>query len=102
MDWNFKNLTKLLWRIHKPVEIRYVHRGEVWEKEVVRNGMDRYLAEVKTALPFRPLPPESIPSSLRLVKTPVVFWTLLGACRRKVRAGVQGMGLSTSMLRLLR
>ena len=77
MDWDFKNLTKLLWRIHKPVEIPYVHRGEVWEKEVVRNGMDRYLAEVKTALPFRPLPPESIPSSLRLVKTPVVFWTLL-------------------------
>jgi hypothetical protein len=39
--------------------------------------MDRYLAEVKTALPFRPLPPEYILSSLRLVKTPVVFWTLL-------------------------
>ena len=45
MDWNLK---KLLWRIHKPVEIRYVHRGEAWEKEVVRNGMDRYSRSQKS------------------------------------------------------
>jgi hypothetical protein len=56
-------------RLHESENIRM---AEVWESELVRKALDRC---DKRPLHFRPLPPESIPSNLGLVKKPVVFWT---------------------------